>query len=112
MWTKIVTVLKKVLMIGAQALPVVAATYSPALGTLVETVLHAVLVTEATPGAGKGVDKKAFALNAVQVAMPGIQYAFTAAGKPIVNAELFAAGVEKIQDGIVDILNATGETTK
>lgn len=110
----ILSVLKKVLSVGAQSVPSIVAAYNPALGALVGTVLNAVVVTE---GGGfgtalKGIDKRDAALVAATIAMPAIEKAFAAAGKPLRNQDLFSEGLAKLQEGIVDILNATGESNK
>lgn len=109
---KAVSVLKVVLKLGGYTVGAVIEVYNPALGALYESIFNSVVQTEALMGPGGGARKKEFALAGLQIGMPAIQYLFNQAGKPITNPALFAAGVEKIQDGIVDILNATGSLTK
>lgn len=103
---------KKVLTIGGQTISEIATTYSPPLGLLLKSVLSGVLVTEGSSGNIPGSTKKELALLALQSSMPIVQDMFEATGKPIHNPALFAEGVEKVQDGLVDILNATGNLTK
>ncbi len=112
MWNSIVNLLKRGLRIGAQLAPDIAAAYNPLLGVLVSKISAAVLASEAIGGPKQGPLKWDIATTAVQFALPEIEHAFSAAGKPVRNPELFAAGLAKIQDGIVDIMNATGEGAK
>lgn len=109
---KAVSVLKTVLKLGGNTVGTVIDAYNPALGALYKSVLASVVQTEAVMGPGNGARKKELALVGVQIAMPAIQALFQAGGKSIVNPALFAAGVEKIQDGVVDIMNATGSLAK
>lgn len=112
MW--FVNLLKKVLKVGAQTVQEIVTAYNPLLGTLLQTIVASVVHVEAGGfgAALKGIDKKQAALAAVQVAMPSILAAFDRAGKPVNNPALFADGIEKIQDGLVDIFNSTGENAK
>lgn len=103
---------KKILFIGTQSVSEIVTAYCPPLGLLLQSVVSSVVVTEGSSPKAPGVTKKELALLAVQAAIPGIQAAFTAANKPIVNPSLFADGIEKIQEGVVDILNATGDLAK
>lgn len=114
MLSSILSLLKRALSVGAQTVPSIVSAYNPALGALVGTVLNAVVVTE---GGGfglnlKGVQKEEAASLAVAVSLPAIEKAFSAAGKPVANQSLFAAGIAKIQSGVVDIMNSTGDLTK
>lgn len=114
MWSVFVNVMKKVLKVGAQSVQDIIFAYNPVLGMLVQSIVTSVVQAEAGGygAALAGIDKKQAALAALQVAMPAIAAAFTSAGKPIANPVLFAEGVEKLQDGLVAILNSTGEGTK
>lgn len=103
---------KTVLRIGASTVPDVVAAYNPPLGVLLRSVLSSVAITESQASATSGLTKKELALLGVQAGIPALEIAFSSAGKPIVNPELFASGIEKIQDGVVDILNATGDLAK
>lgn len=105
--------LRQVLRIGSQVVADVVASYSPLLGDLVRKILEAVVNTEAAvAGSGQGSLKSTVVSLALQESALAIEAAFKAAGKPVVNPLLFSDGVRKIQDGIVDILNATGEKAK
>lgn len=106
----ILDLLKRALKIGAQPLTQVASAYSPILGMLVNTVFTAVLNAETT--GKKGDEKREIAALSVQVAGPLIAEAFARSGKGIKNTELFSEGALQIQEGIVKILNSTGENTK
>lgn len=108
----IVSLLKRVLMLGSKAVPSLVDAYSPVLGSLFTSLLQNIFFAEAKLGAKTGPDKKELALMIAQGAMPAVQVMLNAAGKPIKNPALFAEGVEKIQDGLVDLLNATGDGAK
>lgn len=109
----ILNFLKTVLKIGAQAAPAVVSAYSPALGNLVQKILDAVITAEgAVPLQGQGAVKSTFVSLLLTAGGDGIAAAFSAAGKPIANPVLFAAGVAEIQEGVVKILNATGDGAK
>lgn len=107
-----VKVLKKVLRIGLQTAPVIVAAYNPPLGALISTVLSSVVYVEADQGAGNGPRKKELAMMGVQAAMPAIMAMLHEAGKNVKNPMLFASGTEKIMEGVVDIMNATGQVYK
>jgi hypothetical protein len=109
--TTTVNVLKKVLMIGAQSVPVIVSAYNAPLGALLGTLLASITTVE-SQGNAKGDAKRDAALAIVQAALPAIEQIFVANNKAIKNPDLFAAGVGKLQDGLVDILNSTGEGTK
>ncbi len=112
MWNTITNLFKKALRIGAQLAPDVASAYNPLLGLLVTKISAAVLGSEAIGGPKTGPLKWDIATLAMQAGLGEIDHAFAAAGKPVKNPELFATGIGRIQQGIVDILNATGEGAK
>jgi hypothetical protein len=102
-----VAILKKVGLIAGVAAPEVLALVNPAMGAIAGTVLQSVVLAEAKTGPGNGDSKKQEALNAVQIALPVIlQLMQTTTGKQLAHPELIASGFEKMNDGVVDILNA------
>ena len=109
---RVLTFLKAALRIGAQAAPVVVSAYSPALGALLEKVLDAVVSAEGAIGSGQGTVKATIAQLLLTAGGDGIAASFAAVGKPIANPALFAEGVSEIQEGVVKILNATGDGAK
>lgn len=111
-WDKVGSVLKKVLMIGGTAAVSVAKVYNPPMGLMLESILLAVTQAEAKLGDGKGDDKRELAAIAIQAALPGIIKSLADSGKPVRNFALFAEGLEDIQEGVVKVLNATGDRTK
>jgi hypothetical protein len=112
MWSLIAKYLKKALRIGAALAPDIAAAYNPLLGLLVAKISDAVLNAEALGGPGNGPTKWDIALSSTAFALPELERAFAAAGKPVKNRELFMAGCAKLQDGLVDVFNSTGEGVK
>ncbi|MCE5309645.1 MAG: hypothetical protein LLG20_18580 [Acidobacteriales bacterium] len=112
MWSVIAKYLKKALRIGAAIAPDIASAYNPLLGVLVQRVSDAVLNAEALGGPGNGATKWDVALSITGAALPEIERVFAAAGKPVKNRELFMRGIAKLQDGIVDVYNSTGEGAK
>ncbi len=107
----LVQITKNVLKIGAQTVPVIVSAYDPPLGALIGTIVQSVMTVEAK-GAASTDAKREAALSIVQAAMPAIEQIFTANLKAIQNPDLFALGVGKLQDGLVDIFNSTGQNTK
>lgn len=102
-----VGILKKIGMIAGQTAPQIISLVSPPLGALVNTVMHAVLLSEAKVGPGNGEAKKQEALQAIQVAVPLVlQLMEQQTKKDLADDALFASGVEKLTDGLVDIMNA------
>jgi hypothetical protein len=115
MWSKVfnaaVDFFKGALRFGAQVAPEIVGAYNPLLGLLTQKISGAILGAEAIEGV-KGSQKWNIASLAMQAALPEIEHAFSAAGKPVKNPVLFAEGIAKIQQGIVDVFNSTGEAAK
>ncbi len=104
---KFLNIVKKILSIGAVAVPVILNGISPGLGALVGTVLNSVLQAEANVGNGKGEEKRHTALSSFQVAAPAVVALIESqTGKQLEDEVLFAEGIEMMQEGIVKILNA------
>lgn len=106
----IIDILKKILMIGEKPIEAVATAYNPAIGGLITLVLNSVLHAEASGGSGP--EKREFAALSVQAAGSLVQSLFAAQNKAIKNYQLFSSGVDKLMEGVVDILNSTGDNTK
>lgn len=105
----IVTILKKVLMIGAATVPSLLGLINPGLGVLVTTVLNAVLKAEGQLGAGNGAQKAAAAWDMVDTAAPAlVQMIELQTGKKLADQELFQEGLQMLQEGQVKVLNAFG----
>lgn len=101
-----VGVLKKIGAIAGAAGPEVISMVNPPMGALAAVVLNSVLLAEAKNGSGNGPIKKLDALSGVQVALPLLLAVMQqSTGKALVDPEALVNGVEKINDGIVDILN-------
>ena len=102
-----VSILQKIGSIAGQAAPDLISMASPPLGAIVGTVLNSVLLSEAKNGAGKGTLKKEDALGAIQVAIPLIvKLMESATHKDLADDALLASGMSKMNDAVVDILNA------
>lgn len=105
----IISILKKVLSIGATTVPVILGTINPGLGVLVGTVLNAILKTEAQMGSGNGAAKSEAVWNLVDTAAPAIVGMIELqTGKTLVDQVLFQEGLAAMQEGQVKILNAFG----
>ena len=102
-----VSILQKIGMIAGQAAPELISIVNPPLGAIIGTVLNSILLSEAKTGAGKGGLKKEDALGAVQVAIPLIvKLMESATHKDLADDALLASGMAKLNDAVVDILNA------
>jgi hypothetical protein len=102
-----IAILRKVGLIAGLAAPDLISLLNPPLGALVGTLLNSILLSEARVGPGNGVQKKDEALNAIQVAAPLlVQLIESTTQKTLVDNVLFTSGIEKLNDGIVDVLNA------
>jgi len=102
-----VSILKKVGLIAGQAAPQVISAFNPAMGAIAGTVLQSVMLTEAQMGSGNGDAKKQASMNAVQVALPLLlELVSTTSNRQLTDPAALAGGFEKLNDGIVDILNA------
>jgi len=102
-----VSILKKVGQIAGQAAPQIISTFNPAMGAIAGTVLQSVLLTEAQMGSGNGEAKKQASLNSLQVALPLLlELVSTTSNRQLADPNALAGGFEKLNDGVVDILNA------
>jgi hypothetical protein len=102
-----VSILQKIGMIAGQAAPQIISVVSPPLGSIVSTILNSILITEAKIGPGRGDQKKQDALSAVQVAVPLIlQLVRSSTGKELADEKRLMEGIDKLNDGLVDVLNA------
>ncbi len=101
------SILKKVLQLGAIAVPAVLQTVSPGVGTLVATILNAILSAEARYGAGTGAQKADAVTDAINTALPAlVDVIEQRTGKELADQTLFANGLAQVQEGLVQILNA------
>lgn len=82
--------------------------FAPALAPLVHTSLSAVIAAEAKfPSQGSGAQRAAWASEVVAVsAAPMIASIEAATGKELVDEGLFHQGLESINQGVVQCLNA------
>ena len=102
-----VSVLKRIGMVAGVAAPEIISIMNPAMGAIAGTVLQSVVMSEAKLGSGNGEAKKQEAMNSIQIALPLImQLMQVSAGKQLTQPELLASGFDKMNDGMVDILNA------
>jgi hypothetical protein len=102
-----VSILKRIGEVAGQKAPEIVSAFNPALGSLMGTMLNAVLMAESKIGSGKGETKKAEALGAVQVAVPLILRVIeSATNRELADDAQFASGIEKMNDGLVEIMNA------
>lgn len=106
--------LAKVLgVVGPVALPIIASTFFPALVPIVTTIMNGVFSAEAIHGPGNGSTKFQTVMQHLQTATPLILDALErATGKQLVDEGLFQAGMQKIADGVVDLLNSFGALPK
>ena len=102
-----ISILQKIGMIAGQAAPELISMANPPLGAIVGSVLNSILLTEAKIGPGQGSVKKEDALGAIQVAIPLIvKLMESATHKNLADDALLASGMAKMNDAVVDILNA------
>jgi hypothetical protein len=102
-----VSILKKVGLVAGEAAPQIISSFNPALGAITGSVLQSVLLTEAQMGAGNGDAKKQASMNALQIALPLLlELVATTTNRQLADPNALAGGFEKLNDGVVDILNA------
>jgi len=95
---------------AAIALPI-AGVVNPALAPVIGVVTNAILTAEKTKMAGP--EKAVFAQGIVADASPSIiAFIEQMSGADLVDEKLFGEGMKKIQEGVVDIMNATGQLPK
>ena len=103
----VVSILKKIGVVAGQAIPLLISTVDQPMGAIVGTILNSVLHAEAKVGPGNGEQKKQDSLNSIEVAIPLILSLIkSATGKDLADADKLSSGIEKLNDGVVDILNA------
>ena len=101
--------LKKLGSIAGRTAPDLISLVNPVLGAWIGTFLQSVTLTEAKLGPGNGEAKKLEAINAVQVAMPLLLTLMkNTTDRELVNPEKLTSAVEKLIDGVVELLNAFG----
>ena len=104
---KIVSFLKRVLMVAGTAVLPAMAQVSPSLTGLLGIIVQSVLTAEATTGPKNGEEKMNSVLTTMELVAPiSIQMMERATGKDLADDELYVRGVKKLIEGIVDILNA------
>lgn len=85
----------------------------PALGPVIVMLLNAILTAEARRGPGHGDEKKEDVLTTASSATPLIvQSVSSSTGQPLMDEDLLREGIDKIVDGLVDVLNAFGVLPK
>lgn len=106
-WKKFAGGLKK----GASIALPIAGVVNPALGPAIGVVTNAILTAEKTRMSGA--EKAVFAQGIVADASPAIlAFIEQASGAEIINEKLFGQGMKKLQEGMVDVMNATGQLPK
>jgi hypothetical protein len=101
------SILSKLGMIAGKAAPQLISMVNPALGAIVGAVLNSVLVSEAKIGDGNGGLKREDALAAIQVSIPVIvKLMKSATQKDLADDALLNSGMAKMNDAVVEILNA------
>lgn len=102
-----ISILQKVGMIAGQAVPQLISITNPPLGAIVGSVLNSIMLAEANIGPGQGGLKRENALGAIQVAIPlVVKLMESATNKNLADDALLASGMAKLNDAVVDILNA------
>lgn len=102
-----VSLIKTVFSIGKESVPAILNYVLPGIGPLVNTVVSAILTAEGKFGSGTGDQKFEYVQEAVTVASPAIIQALeTGLNRELADENLFAAGLNKTIQGLVDVLNA------
>lgn len=76
------------------------------LPVVLPAVIDAVRLIEKLFGSGGGSEKRSAVVDIAKIVIRGTEYF---SKKDLVDDEKFAGGIGKVVDGIVDMLNATGE---
>lgn len=106
-WKKLAGGLKK----GAAIAIPVAGIVNPALAPAIGVVTNAILTAEKTKMTGP--EKAVFAQGIVADASPAtLAFIESVSGSEVVDQDLFGEGMKKIQEGMVDVMNATGQLAK
>ena len=101
------SILKKVGIVAGKTVVDVAAASNPLIGGLTDVIFRNVLSAEGVLGPGKGEQKRDMVLGAIEAASPLIlRLAEQGAGKDLADDDLFARGVTKITEGMVDVMNS------
>lgn len=107
--SRFVGILKVVGLIAGKTVPEALTIASPIAGSIISTLLKSIFVAEAKFGPKKGDEKKSYVLETVEIAAPMmLQTVEAATGKDIADDELFAQGLSKMIDGLVDLMNSFG----
>lgn len=80
----------------------------PALGPIAAAVANQVVAAEAKIGTGKGQEKKSLVMDSLPMMIPLVE---SLIGRDIVKDEEFTAGVEKLIDAVVTIMNSLNSAT-
>lgn len=101
------SILKKVGIVAGKTVVDVAAASNPIIGGITDLALRNILNAEATLGAGKGEQKLAMVLGAVDASTPLIvRLVEQATGRDIVDDELFAKSMTQTIEGLVGLMNS------
>lgn len=102
-----VNILRKVGLIAGVAAPEIISMVNPAVGAIAQAVLQSIVLAESRSGSGNGELKKQDAMISLQVALPLLlQMMATGTGKPLADQDRLTSGLEKLNDGLVEVLNA------
>jgi len=99
------------LQVAGQWIAMAVEAYRSPLVELLLSCLRAAYRIEAEVGDKKGEKKLTAALEEIGIDMPQIYVEFENAGKSVRDPEGFVAGCRQILDGVVKVLNSTGEQT-
>jgi hypothetical protein len=99
--------LKKVGQIAGQAAPDLIAMVSPPMGALIGTVINSIFVAEAKNGPGHGDLKKMDAMACLETCIPLLTgLVKNTTGKELADEAQLAAGLDKLVDALVAVMNA------
>ena len=99
----------KVLGVAAlEAAPVAVASVAPWAAPIMQMIMNSIFGAEKLMGNGTGDSKRAVVTLSLASAEPLIEQMLAVHGRSITNPDLFAAGIAKVREGMVDLLNATG----
>jgi len=102
-----INIMKKIGLVAGQTAVQILNLTDPPLGAILTTVLNGVLIAETKFGPGNGDQKKQDVTSAIQVALPLIlTFIKSSTGKDIADEALLSSGIDKLIDGVVDVLNA------
>lgn len=105
---KIFRSILKVLGVAAlQMAPAAVAGVGPWATPILQMMLNSIFSAEKLMGDGTGEAKRNIVTMSLAAADPMIDAMLAAQGKRVANEELFAAGIAKMREGLVDLLNST-----